>query len=52
MKKKLTFITGAVIIDEHFDLLQQAVDRGLAGNIEIHYNTNTTTVPRRGLELW
>ena len=40
------------LIDEHFDLLQQAVDRGLAGNIEIHYNTNTTTVPKRGLELW
>jgi MoaA/NifB/PqqE/SkfB family radical SAM enzyme len=40
------------LIGEHFDLLQQAVDRGLAGNIEIHYNTNTTVVPAKGLELW
>jgi hypothetical protein len=40
------------LIDEHFDLLQQAVDAGLSKNIEIHYNTNTTTVPTRGLELW
>jgi MoaA/NifB/PqqE/SkfB family radical SAM enzyme len=40
------------LIDEHFDLLQRAVDAGLAGDIEIHYNTNTTTVPARGLELW
>ena len=40
------------LIDEHFDLLQRAVDLGLADNIEIHYNTNTTTMPKRGLELW
>ena len=40
------------LIDEHFDLLQRAVDQRLAGDIEIHYNTNTTTVPARGLELW
>jgi MoaA/NifB/PqqE/SkfB family radical SAM enzyme len=40
------------LIDEHFDLLQQAVDLGIAGQIEIHYNTNTTQVPRRGLKLW
>ena len=40
------------LIDEHFDLLQQAVDQGLASNIEIHYNTNTTQVPARGLALW
>jgi len=40
------------LIDEHFDLLQQAVDLGVAGLIEIHYNTNTTQVPKRGLKLW
>lgn len=40
------------LIDEHFDLLQRAVDLGHAKNIEIHYNTNTTTVPKRGFELW
>lgn len=40
------------LIDEHFDLLQCAVDNGLAKDIEIHYNTNGTTFPQRGLELW
>lgn len=40
------------LIDEHFDLLQRAVDLGYAGNIEIHYNSNTTQVPARGFELW
>lgn len=40
------------LIDEHFDLLQTAVDLGLSDQIEIHYNTNTTTVPQRGLDLW
>ena len=34
------------MIKEHFDLLQRAVDRGLAQNIDIHYNTNTTQFPK------
>lgn len=40
------------LIDEHFDLLQIAVDMGYAKDIEIHYNTNTTTFPKRGLDIW
>jgi len=40
------------LIDEHFDLLAIAVELGYASDIEIHYNTNTTTFPKRGLELW
>jgi MoaA/NifB/PqqE/SkfB family radical SAM enzyme len=40
------------LISEHFDFLQTLVDRGLAGNIELHYNTNGTQYPERGLELW
>jgi MoaA/NifB/PqqE/SkfB family radical SAM enzyme len=40
------------LIEEHFDFLQMLVDRGLAGNIEIHYNTNGTQYPDRGIELW
>ena len=40
------------LINEHFDFLQTLVDLGLAGNIEIHYNTNGTQYPERGLELW
>jgi MoaA/NifB/PqqE/SkfB family radical SAM enzyme len=40
------------LIDEHFDLLAAAVMMGHAQKIEIHYNTNTTVVPKIGLELW
>jgi MoaA/NifB/PqqE/SkfB family radical SAM enzyme len=40
------------LIDEHFTLLEIAVKMGYAKDIELHYNTNTTTFPKRGLELW
>lgn len=34
------------MIQEHFDLLSRAVDRGYAKDIDIHYNTNTTQYPK------
>ena len=34
------------MIKEHFDLLQRAVDRGFAKDIDVHYNTNTTQFPK------
>lgn len=34
------------LIKEHFELLQRAVDKGLAKNIDIHYNTNATQFPK------
>jgi len=40
------------MIDQHFDLLQGIVDRGCAHQVEIHYNTNGTQYPQRGLNLW
>jgi MoaA/NifB/PqqE/SkfB family radical SAM enzyme len=40
------------MIDEHFDMLQGIVDRGIAGQVEIHYNTNGTQWPKRGPEIW
>jgi len=33
------------LIQQHFDLLQYAVDHDYAKNIEIHYNTNGTVFP-------
>ena len=39
------------MIQEHFDLLQYAVDQGFAKNIDIHYNTNGTQWPDTH-ELW
>jgi MoaA/NifB/PqqE/SkfB family radical SAM enzyme len=40
------------MIREHFDMLQGLVDRGIAGNIEIHYNTNGTQYPEQAAEIW
>ena len=40
------------MIQEHFDMLQGLVDRGIAGNIEIHYNTNGTQYPEDADEIW
>lgn len=33
------------LIQQHFDLLEYAVENGYAENIEIHYNTNGTVFP-------
>ena len=40
------------MIQEHFDLLQGLVDRGLASQIEIHYNTNGTQWPEQAEQIW
>ena len=40
------------MIDEHFDMLQGIVDRGIAHQVEIHYNTNGTQYPARGQAIW
>jgi len=39
------------MIQEHFDLLQYAVDQGHSRNIDIHYNTNGTQSPDHE-EIW
>jgi len=33
------------LIQQHFDLLEYAVEQGYAKNIEVHYNTNGTVFP-------
>ena len=40
------------MIQEHFDLLQGIVDRGMAHQVEIHYNTNGTQWPENAEEIW
>ena len=40
------------MIQEHFDMLQALVDQGIAGNIEIHYNTNGTQWPYSAADIW
>jgi MoaA/NifB/PqqE/SkfB family radical SAM enzyme len=40
------------LIQEHFDMLQGIVDRGIAHQVEIHYNTNGTHYPEHALSIW
>ena len=40
------------MIREHFDLLKSIVDRGIASQVEIHYNTNGTQWPEQAEEIW
>ena len=40
------------MIKEHFQLLQSIVNNGIAGQVEIHYNTNGTKYPEHAEEIW
>jgi len=40
------------MIKEHFTMLQGIVDRGIAHQVEIHYNTNGTQYPAEAIEIW
>jgi len=40
------------MIREHFDMLQGIVDRGIAQQVEIHYNTNGTHYPESAPAIW
>jgi MoaA/NifB/PqqE/SkfB family radical SAM enzyme len=40
------------MIQEHFDLLETLVDRGVAHQVEIHYNTNGTQYPAHAESIW
>jgi len=40
------------MIAEHFDMLQGIVDRGIAHQVEIHYNTNGTHYPQQAEAIW
>lgn len=40
------------MIREHFQMLQGIVDRGIAHQVEIHYNTNGTQYPEHAEQIW
>ena len=40
------------MIQEHFDLLETLVERGIADQVEIHYNTNGTQYPEHAEFIW
>ena len=40
------------MIEQHFAMLQGIVDRGIAHQVEIHYNTNGTQYPEQAEAIW
>jgi molybdenum cofactor biosynthesis enzyme MoaA len=40
------------MIREHFQFLERIVDMGIAGQVEIHYNTNGTHFPEYAEDIW
>jgi MoaA/NifB/PqqE/SkfB family radical SAM enzyme len=40
------------MIREHFEFLERIVERGIAGQVEIHYNTNGTQFPDNAEDIW
>jgi MoaA/NifB/PqqE/SkfB family radical SAM enzyme len=40
------------MIQEHFAMLQGIVDKGIAHQVEIHYNTNGTQYPEQAINIW
>ena len=40
------------MIKEHFRFLERIVDMGIAGQVEIHYNTNGTQFPEHAEDIW
>jgi MoaA/NifB/PqqE/SkfB family radical SAM enzyme len=40
------------MIEEHFAMLRGIVDRGIAHQVEIHYNTNGTQYPEQAESIW
>jgi len=41
-----------LLIDRHYDILQNLVDTGRSKKIKLLYNTNGSIYPERGIELW
>jgi MoaA/NifB/PqqE/SkfB family radical SAM enzyme len=40
------------MIKEHFEFLERIVEMGIAGQVEIHYNTNGTQYPDNAEDIW
>ena len=40
------------MIREHFQLLETIIEKGIAGQVEIHYNTNGTQYPEHAESIW
>lgn len=51
--KKLYIVGGEpLMITKHYDFLQKCIDKNVAKDIIVEYNTNLTNVPERAYDIW
>lgn len=51
--KSINFLGGEpLVVKEHYAWLEHIIDNGWAKNINLFYNTNGTTIPRKMLDIW
>lgn len=51
--KHLYLVGGEpLLIQRHFNFLKQLIEKGIAGEITLEYNTNLTILPDECVELW
>lgn len=51
--KKMMIVGGEpLLIEKHYDFLQDCVNKGHASNIVLEYNSNCTTIPERAFDIW
>ncbi len=41
-----------LLIDKHYDLLQNCIDHGVSKKVVLEYNSNVSTIPDKALSLW
>jgi len=50
---RINFIGGEpLVVEEHYAWLEHIIKQGWSKKIELHYNTNGTTIPDRLLDIW
>lgn len=51
--KTINFLGGEpLVVKEHYTWLEHIIKNDWAKNIELFYNTNATTIPKRLLDIW
>lgn len=49
----INFLGGEpLVVQEHYDWLEKIIDKGYSQNINLFYNTNGTTLPKRLFDIW
>lgn len=51
--QKLYLVGGEpLMIDKHYDFLQNCIESGFSKNITVEYNSNITNIPEKAFDIW